>query len=169
MNISASDLSNLSKQLRKVSQNMKKEERRILTKSAKPLVEAIRMRAPVGDEPHYRYSTGKLVKAVRAPKGMGNKVATYKPGNLRDAFKILPLRRTRAVIVGPKVDKGGKGGVFGPGTKQDAYYAHMVEFGTLYSVPKPFVRPALSSSQATVLKQLVDNYTKQIQAYNRTA
>ena len=72
------------------------------------------MAAPRGSKIHKRYSTAKVNKAIRAPKGMGTVVATYSPGNLGNSMQILPLRRTKsAVYVGAKLAKGQAKGNFG--------------------------------------------------------
>lgn len=147
-----------------------RQRRGVLRRGAKPLVEAARAAAPVSDGPHYRYSTAKASGKLRAPNGSGRKVATYNPGNLRAAIGILTFRRSQALFVGPNVAKGlgnGSSGEFGPGGKVDAYYAHWVEFGTVRSAAKPYMRPAWDATKETVEKKIVSEFQKLIQRYER--
>ena len=111
------------------------------------LIAAIQGRAPVSDRPHHRYAPG----ARRAANGAGKRVATYAPGNLRRSFKILPLRRTLAVFVGPKVAKGNATGSF-VGVRTDAYYAGMVEAGTKRMSGRHFVAAAETAAGGPTLR-----------------
>jgi hypothetical protein len=49
--------------------------------------------APKSSKPHKRYSTAKLTKKIRAPKGLGKVVATYFPGNLGRSINVLKFSR----------------------------------------------------------------------------
>lgn len=111
------------------------------------LIAAIQGRAPVSDRPHYRYASS----GRRAAPGKGKRVATYAPGNLRRSFKILPLRRTQAVFIGPKVAKGSASGTF-VGARTDAFYAAMVEFGTRRMAGRYFVTTAEVAAGAQTLR-----------------
>lgn len=152
--------------LKGVSKAAGRASNRALTKAARPLIQEIRQNAPRSDEPHYRYSTPKLVGGLRAPKGEGRKVATYMPGNLERSFKVLKFRRSAAVFVGPKLDKTGSGGLFA-GARTDAYYAHWVEYGApAAGIPaRPFVRPAVQSQQDNVLRIAVNELKLAIEQY----
>lgn len=126
---------------------------KFLEYAAVPVVDKSQSLAPKGVDIHYRYSTPKLIRSMRAPKGLGVKVAQYQPGNLSGAVRILKLQRAKvAVYVGPKITKSGKGS-FGQG-RYDAYYAHMVEFGTRHSAPRPFMRPAAKAAQGEVVRRV---------------
>ena len=71
------------------------------------LASAAEAAAPKGRKTHRRYSTAKVNKSMRAPKGMGAVVATYSPGNLARSMQVMKLRRKKsAVIVGAKHTKG---------------------------------------------------------------
>jgi len=79
-------------------------------------------------------------------------VATYMPGNLMRSVRILPFRRSPAVWVGPKLAKGRMvSGVFA-GARVDAFYAAMVEFGTVKMAAIPFVRPAVAAASGPTLR-----------------
>ena len=54
-----------------------KERRKLLKEPAKILVEKAKANIPESDKPHHRYSTAKASKQLRAPKGLGNIIATY--------------------------------------------------------------------------------------------
>lgn len=135
----------LIKRLYAVSDKGKRESQAIFKVAAKPLIAAIKARAPVSDGPHSRYKDGSIV-------------ATYKPGNLRRSIRSLTFRRSAAVFVGPKLDKTGSGGV-------DGYYAAWVEFGTESQSPQPFVRPAVAETGSAVLGIAARALKKQIETH----
>lgn len=143
--------------------------KQILTESAEPLVEAAKQHAPRSDKTHYMYSgADKLTKGMRAPKGMGKKVARFDPGNLSESIGVLnhgPFRKSPNVYVGPRYP--GKGGKVG--RAKVAPYAHMVEFGTSKMKAKPYMRPAFEMTKNLVfliiqskLKERVDNWEMKI-------
>ena len=147
-----------------MSDEVKKQTIRIMSKAAAPLVEEIRFRAPVSDEPHNRYSTSKLVKGIRAPKGQGRVTATYMPGNLERSFNVLKFRRSKsAVYVGAKLDKSGSSGTFA-GTRTDGYYAIWQEYGAPAAgvPPRPFVGPAVDAVKNEVLQIAVKEFERTI-------
>lgn len=146
-----SDVNELVRKLNKVAVNAKRESQAAFREGAKPLVEAIKAGAPVSDDEHYRYKGGRIF-------------ATYKPGNLKRSFRTLTFRRSAAVFVGPKLDKTGSGGQFS-GQRTDAYYAHMVEFGTINQAPQPFVRPAAASTGPVALRIATQALKRKIDAY----
>jgi HK97 gp10 family phage protein len=111
----------------------------MLRDAAKPLVMAARNNAPVGVRVHYRYNQGAVV-------------AEYYPGNLKRSLQILDLKKSPDVFVGPKVAKGSKGTF--KGRRTDAYYAHMVEYGTSQAPAQPFMRPAWSATEGEVRRRV---------------
>lgn len=111
------------------------------------LIAAIQGRAPVSDKPHYRYASG----TRRAAPGAGKRIATYAPGNLRRSIKILALRRTNAVFIGPKLAKGSASGTFA-GARTDAFYAGMLEAGTRRMAGRYFVATAEVAASAQTLR-----------------
>lgn len=138
-----------------------------LSKAAVPLLEEIQSRAPVSDEPHYRYSTPKASKKIKAPKGSGKVIATYMPGNLERSFDTLKFRRAKnAVFVGPKFDKEGSTGTFS-GQRTDGYYAAWQEFGSPNAgiPPRPFIGPSVAAVGSQVGRIAVDELKKAIEKY----
>jgi len=138
------------KTLEKLTYNFEREQRKILEYAAIPMVDAMKRGAPIGTKIHYRYPKS---RGGRVARGEGQKIATYKPGNLRNSFRVLDLKRTRDVIVGAKLSKSNARGVFGL-TRSDAYYLHYVEYGTRNMAAKPFVRPAIVSASPQVIRRV---------------
>ena len=97
---------------------------------AKPVADDIRRRAPELAEPDPRRVRGALKKSVR----------------------IMSTQMSRGMIRGGVV-AGGKTTV-GRGKAKvaaDAFYAHMVEYGTVKMTAKPFMRPAIDTrTQAAI-------------------
>lgn len=162
------EINDLIKALRKVSETAKKQSQNAFREAAGPLISAIKARAPQSEKAHSRYSTSKLSGKVRAPKGGGNIVATYQPGNLQRSFKTLTFRKSAAVFVGPNLAKSNKKGVFA-GARTDAYYAHWVEFGApAQNIPAtPFVRPAVDAAGDLTLRLASELLKREIQKLNK--
>ena len=159
----AKEVDELLKEFRQIARNAKRGTSAILTKSAKPVVAALYRAAPHGRKVHKRYSTAKLVKSIRAPKGRGNVVATYYPGNLAASFDVLRFRQSKyAVFVGAKLAKGTAQGVFGPFGKTDGYYAHMIEKGTRHTPPRPFILPTWIMMKERTQKTIVEGLKAKI-------
>lgn len=144
------------KTLEKLTYNFSKEQRSILEDSAAPMVGAMQSGAPIGTKIHIRYSKR---RSSRAKKGEGQRVAKYYPGNLRGAFRILDLKRTSDVIVGAKLAKSGTKGTFGK-ARFDAYYLHMVEYGTVNMAARPFVRQGMVRGAPLVIKRMQANMNR---------
>lgn len=86
--------------------------------------------APQSKYKHHRYDIPKATKSIRSPNGMGQKVATYYPGNLARSFHVMKFKQAASkVFVGSKLDKRGSRGIFS-GSRTDGYYMHWVEEGT---------------------------------------
>lgn len=130
-----SDVNDLIRRLRMVSETSKRQTSRILGKNAKPIADALFAAAPHGKKVHKRYKKAGLNKSIRTPRGKGQVVAIYKPGNLATSFKLFRFKRAKYNIqVGAKFEKNGIG-EFGPFGKQDAYYAHIVEKRDPFIIP----------------------------------
>ena len=157
--------------LKGVSRSATRAVKGALSKASIPLLDEIEGRAPVSDEPHFRYSTPKASKKIKAPKGSGKIIATYTPGNLERSFQVLKFRRAKnAVFVGPKFDKEGSTGTFS-GSRTDGYYAAWQEFGAPNAgIPaRPFIGPSVAAVGSQVgriaveeLKKAIDRYTKSV-------
>ena len=111
-----------------------KERKALLKYAAEPFLTGAKSKVPKSGKSHKRYKDGKVV-------------AEYKPGNLRRSIKVLPLRKTKSVIIGPNLQKSGGAGA-------DGYYAHFVEFGTAHSPAQPYMRPAFDENKGNVLERL---------------
>ncbi len=154
--------------LQEVGQKGRKASKEAFGEAANVLISSIRAAAPQSAKPHYRYSTPKMGKRKRAPKGSGQKVATYMPGNLKRSFQILPFRRSPAVWVGAKLSKRGTGGGVFAGNRVDGFYAAMVEFGTKHAAARPYVRPTLAAVGPATLEIAKAKLAQKIQSYIRS-
>lgn len=134
----------------------KKARRKMLRRGAEILRDELKSKAPRSKKQHKRYSTAKLLKNKRAPKGMGTVAQTYDPGNLQKAIVVLPLSKSPDLHVGPKVAKQGRKSL------PDAYYAHWLEYGAPgIGVPAhPFIRPAVASAKAKVATAVTEDAKK---------
>lgn len=150
------------KTLEKLTYNFEREQRVILENCAEEVISELQARAPESDRVHVRYPS-KPKGAHRAAKGEGRPIARYYPGNLRRSFRVLDLKRSKAVIVGARLAKGGGKGVFSSG-KADGYYLHWVEYGAEYGdktrPPRPFVRPAFIVAAPRVIKRMQVNMNR---------
>ncbi len=124
--------------------------------------------APRSKAIHYRYSTAKLTKKLRAPKGLGNKVASYSPGNLGRSMNVLKFSRAKSkVFVGSKLARRATGKF--TGRRTDGYYLHMVEGGTKHAAARPFFHPSWERSKSRVfdiMKREFERLGKQFEQQN---
>ena len=133
----------------------KKEQQKLLAKAAVPLVRAAKANVPESDEPHYRYKK----KSKKSGKGDGDIIAVYYPGNLKKSIRTKRLSKSSDVFVGPVTTKGRSGGVYGQG-RVDGYYAHLVEFGTVYQGGVGYMRRALDSTKTQVTENIIEGVKK---------
>lgn len=133
------------------------------------MVEAARNNAPISAKPHFRYgSGGKLSSGIRAPKGKGKIVAKYVPGNLKNSIRTLTFRRDRsAIYVGPKLAKRQTGfKTYGANrTTVDAYYAHIVEFGSRYYPARGYMRKAFGQTRSRVIRNVEELATRHMRSF----
>ncbi len=66
-------------------------------------------------------------------------------GVLKKALKVRALKRSRFNKISP-----GARVIAGSPARGPAYYAHMVEFGTVRMRARPFLRPAMEETKAAV-------------------
>lgn len=154
------ETANALRALEGVGKEFFRERARILSAAAKPIAEAGKMSAPVSDRVHYGYKTTKLRRAIRAPRGMGQRVATYHPGNLSRSFRALRFRRARSkMFVGVKVARSATG-VF-QGNRTSGYYLPFVESR------KPFWVAAVQRSEGQARQILEDGFRAIIEKHNK--
>jgi hypothetical protein len=155
------EVNELIKRLRMVSQTSKRQTSRILGKNAKPIADALFAAAPHGKKIHKRYKKAGLNRGIRAPRGKGQVVAIYKPGNLATSFKLFRFKGAKySIQVGAKFQKNPTG-TFGPGGKQDAYYTHIVE------QRDPFIIPTWLRMKQGVEAGIIADLKKVIERANR--
>lgn len=159
------ELKNAIKKLKALGQLFPvKERKKFLTKAAKPLRDAARANISDSDDTHFRYKTAKLEAGKKAPKGSGNVIAAYVPGNLRKSIKFKNFRRSAAMFIGPVTSKTGSG-IFGQGARVDGYYAHYLEFGTKYYSGIGYMRRAVDATKGIVTKNIINESEKIIDSY----
>lgn len=142
-----------------------KERKKVLRKAAAPIREDARSLISDAPDDVKRYSTAKVFGRLKAPKGQGNVVATYVPGNLRRAIQTLNFRKSEDIFVGPKSRKGSGKGVFGTTTRTaDGYYAHMVHNGTSEFAGTPFMLLAFQAKKGVALLIIRKEFKKDIES-----
>ena len=174
------EINTLVRSLQSIDKEVKKAALPALTKAARPIVTAARNNADVSEATHFRYNTSKLVKGIRAPKGKGQIVATYLPGNLKGSIKTMRFRRSNsAVFVGPVVSRSGtgtfgptstyEGGIMPSNARSDGYYGQFVEFGApaIGVSPNPFMKPAADQAGGTALRLAVTELKDAIEKAGR--
>jgi len=115
--------------------------KKVLKESSKPLMKAAKANVPTASKPVKRYKNGKVI-------------ATYFPNNLKRAIGFLTkLRRTKAVFVGARLSKSGTSGEF-KGNRVDAYYAHIVEHGSVHQKGVHFLEKAYLSTKQIVFSKI---------------
>lgn len=124
--------------------------------------------APKSKAIHYRYNTAKLTKKIRAPKGSGNKVASYTPGNLGRSINVLKFSRAKSkVFVGAKLARRATGNF--SGRRTDGYYMHFTEKGTKNQGGTGWFGKAWERSKGRVfgiMKQEFERLGRQFEAQN---
>lgn len=106
--------------------------------------------APKSRKIHHRYSTAKLTKKIRAPKGSGNIVASYAPGNLGRSINVLKFSRAKSkVFVGAKLARRAAGRF--SGRRADGYYMAFTEEGTKYQTGQKWFVSSWERSKGRVM------------------
>jgi len=146
----------------------RKGQHEILKPAAKLLVSAARGNIKDSKKLHHRYSTAKLSKNIRAPKGKGNVIATYYPGNLRKSIRTLLFRRSKAVFVGPRLSKRNTKGEFGKGSRVDGYYAHWMERGSAHFGGIGYMRRAYETTKGTIKLMIKNSVKRKVLKYGNS-
>ena len=131
----------IERKLQGLSKEYRIQMQKMLGYAALPIVQAAASKAPRSSKTHYYYKDGK-------------KQAKFTPGHLAKSVQVLKRLKKdpNAVFVGPYIS-GKISGTYG-GARANAYYAHMVEFGTQYQAAQPFMRPALDLGGPHAKKRL---------------
>lgn len=141
-----------------VAKDLPKQARRVLYQGARVVLEEIKSRTPYSSKPHSRYSTPKLTRKLRAPKGFGKIAATYNPGNLEDSMDVLRFSRSEALFVGPRMGRRSKG--------NDGYYAGWVEKGTQYARATPFIHRGAAVAEPEAVAVMEAGIARIVKKYN---
>jgi len=140
----------------------RKTRRKVMRRAARIVVLAARQNIPISDRTppaNYRYSTPKIGKRIRAPKGRGVKVATYYPGNLRASIQRLNFPKSVGEYIGPKFVKRSKTGAIYGRSKYDGYYAAMLD-GSANAFRRKRMEPALRQNEGKVYEQAVKDFDR---------
>ncbi len=134
----------LQRELKRADDKVKRRELlKLIRSTTRPTIQAARSRAPISSEPHERYSGGQVVR-------------TYDPGNLRRSIGNITSksRQYPSILVGPRA---------GAKKKNDGFYGHFVEFGTVNQPAQPFMKPAYESTGQGASRTLADKVAKKIE------
>lgn len=161
LSLDGGDLQALEKELFRMVENIGRVEKRrqIIEPAGEILKEEAKRLAPKGKRTHYRYDTAKVSRGLKAPNGLGNRVATYFRGNLRNAITDIANRkkkyRTFRVIIGPFYrGRSLKSGQYGSTEKNaDGYYAHMV-FGSSKAFKREVTGKALTNKRGVIINSI---------------
>lgn len=162
--ISDREILALDQRLKTIGKRVEAQRKEVLTKAAGVVRDAIKLGVPESAAPVKRYAYhGKNAK--KSAKGEGTVVATYFPGNLKRAIKILiHLKDSQAVFVGPKVPRSKRGtkGTFATNARVDGWYAGFMEFGTAHNKGFHYMRNGLESSKAAAMNVIREGFRKVI-------
>ena len=138
------DINDLVRKLRLVSDRAKTDSRSAFREAAKPLVAAIRAKAPVSKENH-------TMRGVE-----------YRSGNLKRSIAAFTWKRSDAIFIGPRMTRNRDGGKM-----PDGWYAHLMEFeyGLGGKRPQPFIRPAAAQHGPAALQLATRTLAKKIDKY----
>jgi len=133
-----------------------KEIKKLLRPAADILTKAAQANIHDSEVVHYRHLKDSKTK--------------YYPGNLRKSIKVLSLRKTNSLFVGPGISKGGGGKVFGKGKRVDGWYAHFQEYGTI-NMPTPrnlgFMRRAYIANKNKIIGEIFKQVKNKVKEYER--
>lgn len=119
----------------------------LLRKAARPLIKQARSIAPRSAKPHYRY------KKLGFRSQSGTVKITYNPGNLRRSIRVLKLKKSKDVFVGPQFQSKKASEYGGPGQPVDAYYAAAI-YGSARAFQRKVLLPAARASEGQVINKL---------------
>jgi len=120
---------------------------RIFKEAARPMVEAMKLNAPISDKNVALLAQRHFTKK----KGIHYKLAFHKPGQLKRSIGVVE-GKGRIIYIGPRI---GKKALLGA----DGWYARFVEYGIPSRKYKanPFLRRSIDATKDAVLKFIVDN------------
>jgi len=152
------DIEKVTKTLNKLIKKFdEKEIKKLLRPAAEILAKAAQANVNSSEKVHYKYTEG------------GQKTE-YRPGNLKKSIKVLALRKTNSLFVGPALNKRSGGGVFGKGKRVDGWYAHFQEYGTI-NMPTPrnlgFMRRAYIANKNKIIGEIFKQVKNKVKEYER--
>ena len=102
-------------------------------------------------------ATDVILKSARKKVPVGRRNITHgaTPGTLKRSL-------TKRVRVNYRIHRAEVGWRQGRDEKDDAFYGHMVEYGTRYTTAQPFMRPALDENEDKVVEAYKNEIQKQL-------
>ena len=144
-------MQDLTSQLEKLETLAKQEKltQNALFFASKPIVDEIKLKAPVAEKDYYRYYRGSARSRRKGNPQSSRKL--IKPGTLKKRVARKRLRLARSV----------GGGIF---IKNKAFYWRFIERGTPNYVAVPFIRPAFDQYKENYVDRFKQRYRNYIEA-----
>ncbi|MDH0655941.1 HK97 gp10 family phage protein [Acinetobacter johnsonii] len=144
-------MQDLTSQLEKLETLAKQEKltQNALFFASKPIVDEIKLKAPVAEKDYYRYYRGSARSRRKGNPQSSRKL--IKPGTLKKSVARKRLRLERSVGVGIFI-------------KNKAFYWRFIERGTPNYVAVPFIRPAFDQYKEKSVERFKQRYRKYIEA-----
>lgn len=93
----------------------------------------------------------RLEKAGHAVADRARGLVRVDTGALRDSIRVTRLEGDPKLDIRVYAGSRVKGGSMKKGAERGAFYAHMVEMGTVKMDKKPFLRPALNAVKGSII------------------
>jgi len=153
-------LSDLHQQLEKLVDlaTEKKKTKQAAMFAIKPILDEVKLKAPVADKAYYRYYRGSQRQRRRGNAQNSRKLVT--PGNLKNSIKRRSVELEKSV--GAAVYVGTSRWLFNK--RYYPYYWRFLEYGTPHILAVPFLRPAFELKKYIALHRFKDRYKKYIDA-----
>ncbi|MFA5075632.1 MAG: HK97-gp10 family putative phage morphogenesis protein [Candidatus Babeliales bacterium] len=93
----------------------------------------------------------RLEKAGEMVASRARQIVPVDTGTLKSTIRVTRLKGDPKMNIRVYAGSREKGGSMQKGAVRGAFYAHMVEFGTVKMKARPFLRPALNASKGSIL------------------
>ena len=158
------DIKELRKRVKLVGARVEKDKKVILTKAATPVVVAAKsiLSSSGLKIPGIARKVEGFKGAVSATYSGGKIRGRYFPGNLEKSLRILNLKKTENVFIGPKINRKQGAGTFGKSeSRANAFYAQMV-FGSALAFGKKITQRALQVASPQAISIIDREVTKSV-------
>ena len=158
------DIKELRKRVKLVGDRVEKDKKVILTKAALPVVAASKsiLSSSGLKIPGLARKVEGFKGAASATYSGGKIRGRYFPGNLEKSLRILNLKKTENIFVGPQIKKKQGAGSFGKSeSRANAFYAQMV-FGSALAFGKKITQKALQVATPQAISIIDREVTKSV-------